>query len=292
MASSPVILRNKQLEAKLLLPDCGYNRSRYDFGGVIEQVIYHGHTYLSREKIEGLDGLGGIGIVSVIEWEDTSLYDQTSIADNFPLLGVGLLRRTSTAPFQFNLEYPVASPFERTITCDQSSLTVHTLPYFCAGVALDQQKTIRLNENALEITYTFRNVGKSIIKATEFCHNFFQLDGFPVDNHYRLQFPYTLRPKIRRGELLLERDAYRLGSFDKPSASTAFWIEGYDGLCEHWMRLTHDNTPAKLRIEDEFPVCRFYGWNNADAFCPEVFAKIHINPGEKVCYQRRYIFED
>ena len=89
----------------------------------------------------------------------------------------------------------------------------------------------------------------------------------------------------------MERDAYRLGAFDGPTQSTAFWLNGWQGLRSHWMRLTLDETGMSVLIEDDIPLCNFYSWNNAYAFCPEVFAPIDLNPGEERFYTRRYTFQ-
>ncbi|MEI3086349.1 MAG: hypothetical protein V8S87_10355 [Oscillospiraceae bacterium] len=58
-----------------------------------------------------------------------------------------------------------------------------------------------------------------------------------INSDYRLSFPYTIEPKLRRGELIIERDAYRLGEFDGPTESSAFWIRGWEGLKSHWIKL-------------------------------------------------------
>ena len=76
-----VIIDNGSIRANILLPGWGYDRSRYDWGGMVEQVWYKGHTFLSRElNSSGGVGLGGVGLVNVFEWRDTALFDSASVS--------------------------------------------------------------------------------------------------------------------------------------------------------------------------------------------------------------------
>lgn len=156
---------------------------------------------------------------------------------------------------------------------------------------MDMEKLYTLEGSTLHMDITVKNVGPRAIHATEFSHNFFNFDGGVINSDYRLSFPYTIEPKLRRGELIIERDAYRLGEFDGPTESSAFWIRGWEGLKSHWMKLENAAKGMSVLIEDGVPVCNFYSWNNFNAFCPEVFAPIDLESGESVSYRRSYTFE-
>ena len=289
MKQKAAVLKSKDLEVKILL-DWGYDRSRYDWGGTVGQVTMNGHTFLSKElNSSGGVGLGGVGLTNVFEWRDTTLYDAASIADFFPLLGVGLLKKTDTAPFLFTRDYPVV-PFEHQVETDENRVSIRTMPHLCCGIAADMKKTFSVQDNVLTVAFEINNVGPAPIHATEFCHNFFKFDDHTIDKSYRLTFPYTIETKIRRGQVLAERDAYRLGEFDGPTESTAFWINGWEGLRSHWMKLSNEQLGMSVLMEDDVAVCNFYSWNNANAFCPEVFAPIDLKPGESICYTRKYTF--
>ena len=47
------------------------------------------------------------------------------------------------------------------------------------------------------------------------------------------------------------------------------------------MKLENAAKGMSVLIEDGVPVCNFYSWNNFNAFCPEVFAPIDLESGEK-----------
>jgi len=284
------VLKNGSISVDILT-DWGYDRSRYDWGGTVEQVTMDGHTFLSKElQPSGGTGLAGVGLTNVFEWADTSLYEQTAVADYFPMLGLGLLKKPDTAPFQFTRDYSVL-PFARIVTSDDRSVSVRTLPHLCLDMAADMTKSYTLDGNSLIVSFDIRNVGIRQINATEFCHNFIKFDTSEIDENYRVSFPYSIQAKIRRGEIIMERDAYRIGRFDKPTASSAFWINGWEGLRSHWMKIEHLKLGSSVLIEDDFPVCNFYSWNNFNACCPEVFAPIKLSPGESVHYTRRYTFQ-
>ena len=283
------ILETDAIKAEILT-DWGYDRSRYDRSGTVGQVTMNGHTFISKElQPSGNTGLGGVGLTNVFEWKDTSLYEQASIADDFPLPGVGLLRKTDTSPFLFTRDYPV-TPFEHITEADSTHVSIRTLPHMCLGTAMDITKTYTVEGNSLLVSFKIRNTGRNDVHATEFCHNFIKFDGKDIDSSYKVSFPYSITAKVRRGELIMERDAYRPGKFDGPTASSAFWIYGWEGMQSHWMKISNDALGMSVLIEDDFPVCNFYSWNNPNAICPEVFAPIDLAPGKSVEYTRRYTF--
>ena len=289
MEHKEMTLSNKSMQVQVLL-DWDYKGSRYDWGGTVGQVTVNDHTFLSKEQnSDGTTGLGGVGLTNVWEWKDTSIYDRTSMADYFPLPGVGLLKKADTSPFLFTKAYQV-EPYHRQISITENSVMIRTLPYFCQNVAMETVKSYRIEENKLIVSFHITNTGAEEIHATEFCHNFFQFDNHTIDETYCLRFPYSICPELRRGELILSRDRYRLGAFDSPTNSTAFWINGWEGLQSHWMELSNSELSMSVLIEDNFPVCRFYSWNNPWAFCPETFAPIDLAPGETTSYSRVYHF--
>lgn len=288
MDGKSLILDNGELKVSLLLPDC-YSRSRYDHSGMVEQVSLGENTFLSRERIGGGTGLGGVGLAFCFEWADTSLYDAAGIADVFPQLGVGLLKRTDNAPFQFNRDYPVTE-FEHIVDVGESCAEVHTLPHLSFGAAADQIRRWSLDRRTLTVSSVLRNVGERDIEATEFCHNFFQFNDMPIDGSYRLSFPYTILPKMRRGCLTVGRDFLSPFAFDGPTESTAFWINGYEGLKSHWMKLENSVTGTGVLVEDDFELCKIYGWSNRDALCPETFIRLSLKSGESIEWKRKYTF--
>lgn len=288
METNTVTIQNEDLTVRILLPG-SYSGSRYDHSCMVEQISLGDNTFLSREKIGNGFGLGGIGLAFCFEWADTSLHDETAIADLFPMIGIGLLKQPDTSPFLFTRDYPVI-PFEHLVSTDENSVTVHTLPHLCHGMAFDQIRHVRVDGHSLIVSCSLKNEGSRNILGTEFCHNFFQFNSLPIDSHYRLSFPYSIIPKIRRGQLLIERDALYPGAFDQPTASTAFWLTGYDGLQSHWMKLENDLSHTGILVEEDFPVSKIYSWNNEHALCPETFISLAIAPGESMTWTRKYTF--
>ena len=289
-----MLLQNSALTVEVSDVGSDYTRSRYDWCGIIKQVTLNGtSTFLSREvSPDGGCGLGGIGLCSVFEWAGTATYDEAPVAGLFPMIGTGLLKKGSALPFQFTADYEVTTFTRECIPEGDEAVTFHTLPYLCCGIAVEQFKTIRICGNSLTITHRLRNVGVKDIEATEFSHNFFMFNDYEVNGDYLLQLPYTICPRLRRGTLKIQRDACWLGGFDAATASSAFWLNGYEGLKEHWMKLIHEPSGHSVLIEDHFPVVRFYSWNNRYAFCPETFCRISLRPGEEMAYRRSYSFSE
>ena len=288
MENDRTVLKSEELEVILRLPEC-YSRSRYDHSGMVEQVRLGKNSFLSGEKIGDGDGLGGIGLAFCLEWNDTAIYDRTAVADYFPLPGGGLLRKADTTAFQFTRDYAVV-PFEHIVKIQPDSAEIHSLPHLCQDTAFEQVRRFRVEGRTLAVECELKNCGPSVISGTEFCHNFFCFNGEEIDSSYCLRFPYTIIPRMRRGQILLERDALRLGDFDETTASTAFWLNGFEGLSSHWMKLENAKTRTGVLVEDHFPLARFYSWDNLSALCPETFKAFELKPGESASWCRAYTF--
>lgn len=285
-------LGNDRLAVEILACGEEYRGSRYDWAGIVSQVTLDGcHTYLSKEQYkDGSTGMGGRGLSGVFEWNDTSLYDQVGIADVFPMLGIGLVKKTGTAPFNFSTAYPVAIPFPREVYAAEDTCTIKTLPVLCCGIAAEITKTLSVAGTTLSIRTEIENTGSAAIRATEFNHNFFAFDGTPVDSDYQLTVPYQVLPKFRRGKMAVGFQTIQPFSFDGPTNAAALFVEGAAGLSRHWMKLEHTALGTSVLIEEDFPPEHLYLWSNPFAFCPETFCKIHLEPGERMEYTRRYTF--
>lgn len=282
-----IVIKSERLTASVVVPGETYRRSRYDWSGMVRQVELDGkHTFFSGELPGALDG---VGISSAVEWMDTKYHDACGIADTFPMLGIGLCRRSDMSPFGFAKDYTVL-PFDHIVEATENSVTMKTLPRICQGVAVEEIKTITLEGNRLRCHYVFHNVGTEAVHATEFVHNFFKFDDYDIDGRYELKLPYNVTVRMRRGELKLQAYGYKLGELDGPSGSSAFFVNGFEGLTEHWMRLSHEECGMSVFVEDKVPPVKFYGWNSEIAFCPEVFVRIDIKPGETCEYDRIYTF--
>ena len=287
-----ILLRSGRLTAEILTPGTDYQGSRYDWSSMLTQITLDGnHTFLSGERYAGgATGMGGKGLAGCIEWDKPELYDEVDIADSFPMLGIGLVKKGDTMPFQFNKAYAVTAPFPRTVETDDSSCTIITNPILSNGIAVQQIKTYALEGATLTIKNSFRNVGSRPIHAKEFVHNFFCFDDHPIDESYCLTLPFRVQPRFRRGELAVGCQTLRPYTFDIPTDSSAAFIDGWQGLRSHTMRLENRDTGTAVIVEDDFPPCHFYFWANPSAFCPEVFCKIDLEPGETIEYTRKYTF--
>lgn len=286
-----ILLKNGRLQVEILSPGTGYTGTRFDHSGIISQVLLDGeHTFCSREWVKGGPGTGGIGLCDGWRWPSAQVYDDTAVGDYFPLPGVGLLQKTDSSPYSFRNNYPFI-PFRRETVCSENRITIHTYPILCRQIAIEQFKTITVADNTLSIINTLRNTGERAYGLTEYCHNFMKFDRHPVDSSYRLELSYPFTPVMHYGELSAEGNSFRLKRFDESARVASFDIEGCQGSDAHRFRLENDETGTCVQVEDLFPPHKVFSWNNADAFCMEVFIYLSQKPGEERTFMRKYTFD-
>ena len=282
-----IILKNDMLTVEIAEPGKEYARSRYDWTGMVKQVTLDGaHTFFLPEQVEGL---GGRGLVGVYEFRDDTLYKEAEIADRTPLIGVGLLKKADTDAFCFWKEYDVL-PFHRTWRQTENSVIFETFPMLCQGVAIRQTKELLLEGNTLTIRQTVRNVGEKPVALQEFNHNFFCFDNTPIDESYVLHLPYKPFVDVRRGRISVGYSSLSLHEMDPASDEAAFVIHGYEKLLGSSFALENKKVGLGVSVEEDFNSIRSYNWICRNAFCPETFCSLDLNPGEEKTFSRKYTF--
>lgn len=285
-----ITLKTDLISAEIPLPGEAYARSRYDWSGIVSQVRLGGrHTFLSTEYPDPKKGGGGLGLIGIFDSDDNLEYDKTELADRFPLMGAGLLKRPDMNAYCFINDYNVL-PFLREWDYDASSAVFTTFPMLCNGYAMRQVKTIALKGSSLTITNTLTNEGEKPLNIREVNHNFLQFDSHPIDGSTVLTFPYNLNPKIRRGVLSVGFNTLALSSFDPLSRTAAVAVYGYQGLSAHHLQIENHETQTGLTISEDFPVSRVYIFMSESAIAPEMFCSMNISPGDGFTYNRTYRF--
>ncbi len=282
-----LILQNERLKVEIATPGETYRRSRYDWTGMVTQVTLDGtHTFFAPEVVEGL---GGRGLVDLFEFKNTRIYEETEIADRFPLIGVGLLKKGDFDPFCFFKEYDV-QPFHREWREIENGYLFDTFPTLCQGVAIRQKKELTLDGATLVMRHTIRNVGEKAVELQSFNHNFFCFDNAPIDSNYELHLPYKPLADVRRGRLSVGSHSIRLDEFDPGDGETAFVLHGYEQLKESSLVVENKAVGLGVSVDEDFPSIRSYNWVCAKAFCPETFCDLTLEPGQEKQFTRRYTF--
>ena len=282
-----IVLKNDRLCVEIMEPGREYRGSRYDWTGIVKQVTLEGeHTFFLPEQIEGM---GGRGLVGVYEFRDDTLYKEAELADRSPLIGVGLLKKPDPDNFCFWRAYDVL-PFHRTWSLTEKGVTFETFPQLCQGVAIRQTKELILEDNALVIRQTIRNVGQRAVALQEFNHNFFCFDNAPIDKNYVLKLPYKPMVDVRRGRISLGYGDLSLDEMDPGDDTAAFVLHGYEKLQGSSFALENRAVGLGVSVEEDFDSIRSYNWVCRKAFCPETFCGLDLEPGEEKTFTRKYTF--
>ncbi len=286
-AVADITLKNSRLSVEVAVPGKDYARSRYDWTGLVRQVTLDGaHTFFYPEEVEGM---GGRGLAGVYEFRDDTLYKEAELADRTPLIGVGLLKKPDPDAFCFWREYDVL-PFHRTWNQTEDRAVFDTFPMLCQGVAIRQTKELILEDNALTIRQTVRNVGQRTVALQEFNHNFFCFDNTPIDKNYVLKLPYKPEVDVRRGRISVGYSDLALDEMDPASDEAAFVLHGYEKLLGSSFALENSAVGLGVSVEEDFDSIRSYNWVCRKAFCPETFCGLDLAPGEEKTFSRKYTF--
>lgn len=300
-----VVLTNENIEMSVFLPDKEkgfYRGSRFDWSGMVWQLTCNGHTYFVPRHMPHDPANSGHGMSFAEEFSIGTnkhipqRYPEAKPEETFMKIGVGLLRKPADDPrYHFATNYEIADAGSWTIDHGDTWVTFAHILNDAYGFGYEYTKHMELLEGTqnLIIHCTLKNTGTRPILEDQYNHNFFGIDSDPIGPQYTVKFAFSpvVDPKRKPpADTALLKD--NTLSYLKPVEKSFLLIfDGYssspnDGA----VTIENTRTGAGVEISGDFPLYGFNFWTSQHTLCAELFAKIDIQPGETIEWQRTYRF--
>src|SRR3954453_18951501 len=165
-------LSNGPLRVKLYLPDAAngfYRATRFDWSGMIETVVYGGHTFYGRWfqgtdpaahdfEYRGAEIIAGpntaaTGPAEEFNTNDKGLgFEEAKAGGTFLKIGVGVLRRPDERDYDHFRLYDVVDPgkWTKRVARDSAEFT-QQVNDAASGYGYEYRKTVRLAANSPEL---------------------------------------------------------------------------------------------------------------------------------------------
>lgn len=262
------------------------NRLGAEFGPRFDRTATIGSVRLDGAELVGPWGLSdefglyGDGVLG---------YDTAQPGETFVKIGVGRLVRDTTDKYHFAHPYPVDTLFPVQVTTSPTSLSVSQQASGDPARQYHYRKSYELlGKDGLVIRYELGNTGETAWTFEHYNHHWFRVDDVAVGPAYRVETGFEL-PKaetsFRHAPRSLSMPAplapgaaayYASELADVPARANTFEVQ-VDGR-------------GAVSYRASFAPARFAVFANAAGFCPEVFMRASLEPGETVTWSATYRF--
>ncbi|MBC8039808.1 MAG: hypothetical protein H7Y06_04630 [Opitutaceae bacterium] len=257
---------------------------RFDRTAWVRSVQFHGKDMLGSGGLPDEFGLKGDGVLG---------YDAPMDGPGFIKIGVGRLKRVKDQPYFFSDRYPILKSYPvKIVSQSKNALAItqdggdEVLPW-----SYRYKKTYLLKDtNTLIIRFELENCGAQPFSFNHYNHNWFNLDGDRVGPQHRLETGFVLVPPEKPSPY--EFEPYALQPKTSIKGGRAYYYESeLPGVTaeQNRMHLTA-GTPYTVTITGDFPPARIAVYAQHRDFCPEVFFKAELQPGETAKWTRTYTF--
>ena len=253
---------------------------RFDRTAIVRSVTVDGVELLGAWGLCDEFGLYGDGVLG---------YEDAAIGDQFVKIGVGALLRDTGASYHFAHPYPVSELFPVLLeTADQQLSVVQDsnpgLPH-----RYQYRKTYTVGaDNVLTIAYHLANSGEAPWTFEHYNHHWFRLGGVAPGPGYRVSSGFTLPEAETR--FLLEANALRLAAPLRDGEAAWYGSDLKDATASaNTVALSVDGSTI-VHYEGSFAPARFAAYASAEGFCPEIFKRSVLQPGENVSWSATYRF--
>ena len=287
----PYLLKNKNFEIHIDLPDENYNFSRFDRTGKIVKVKFQNNILsgVERTDCENEDHFGK-GFYNEFGIDTPLGFDEAEIGGWFHKIGVGLLKKENNE-YLFSKNYEIKSAEFNTVM-ESNRVLMSCKSESVNGYSYVLKKEIELYENEFRIKYYLQNTGKKEIVTNEYSHNFIAINKELIGSNYLLKFPFQLKPErfeetvnperkvdIGQNEIKFKGTPYEQFFFSNLSAN-----ETIDAAWE-LINLTNN---IRIRETGSFQTNQVNLWGWKHVISPELFVNLHIKPGQSAEWTRTY----
>ena len=282
-------LQNDRLFIRILEPGNQYNRSRFDWSGICQQITLDGAvTFCSQEANDLEQGTQGIGLTDEFGIETPIGYNEVSAGSWFPKIGIGFLQKETDSPYSFMVDYPiqvmpfqVEQPHNNQVKFDQTSDIIN-------GWGWRLQKSYSLTGANLCVDYSLKNIGEKSLATEQYNHNFIAINGQTVGPDYHLQTSFPFECEVIDGGIQMEGDSLELT--ETPPSYIYARQTDCAGLSHVEWELKHLASGHGVRAKENFSLYRFALWAKRHVISPEFFVWINLHPGQTQTWQRVYTF--
>jgi len=286
-------LKNEYLCLDIQEPGNPYKGSRFDWTGQIIQITFmNKHTFCTTENPDvRLQNKLGRGLYNEFGIDQPIAYYDCPVGDKFHKVGVGLLTRTSTKPYDFFENYEVM-PYTFSYSVNKSKTQFLCRDQNYRKYTFQLEKRIELEENTLTIHYALTNHGEKTIRTNEYVHNFLAINNKKIDSHYKLIFPFSLKPD-QFGAVVNPHNSVRIDDHFitwHRTPDRAFYFSninsGYMG--KGIWTLIHDEDRVGIQESSDFNIQKMNLWGNSHVVSPEIFFEIEVLQGKTITWSRTY----
>ncbi len=287
----PHILKNKNLEVHIDLPDENYDFSRFDWTGKITKVSFLDIPVSTVERTDGVNE-NSFGKAFYNEFGiDTALgFDDVEIGGWFHKIGVGLLKKNSDQ-YSFADTYEI-KPAAFNITTEFDRIVIHCKSESVAGYSYVLQKTITLQDGGFTMDYNLKNTGEKDIVTDEYIHNFTAINNKLMGSDYVLKFPFQLNPELFADTVNTEQKVNIEGNEIKFNGSPKeqFFFSNLTGNKSVDSKWDLINLKSNIGISEStnFLTKKINVWGWKHVISPELFYNVNVKPGQSAKWSRKY----
>ena len=286
-------LENKFLCLDILEPGEKYRGSRFDWTGQIIQIIYKNkYTFCTTESLNNkFLNEKGRGLFNEFGIDHPLGYNECRLGDNFPKIGVGLLKRKSFEPYNFGENYSV-SPYSFSYKVKENEVE-----FICRTNSNDDyifqlNKKIKLKKDYFFIEYELFNLGNKSIITNEYVHNFLSINYHLVDKCYKLILPFGIEPANFEESVNPKNVVEFFGNSitwnSIPTNQFFFGKLNTDYFGRGMWSLVNLDDKIGISESVDFNIQKMNLWGTSHVICPEIFLGINILPKKNLRWVRKY----
>jgi len=285
------ILKNKNLEAHIELPNENYSFSRFDWTGKIVKMKFQGITVSGTESTGSEDeNIYGKGFYNEFGIDTALGFEETDIGGWFHKIGIGLLKKEDNQ-YLFNKEFEIR-PAKFKTTVERNRIIITCKSESVGRYSYLLRKEIELHENNLLINYYLKNTGEKYITTSEYVHNFIAINQDLIGTNYIIKFPFQLEPELfsdavnpeekvsfRQNEIIFEG-----------CPNQQFFFSNLSGNKEVDAKWELINLESGIGITEKgsFQTDKVNLWGWKHVVSPELFINLNIKPGLSTRWSRTY----
>jgi hypothetical protein len=307
-ASPPQVqISNGFLTAGVYLPDRDrgfYRGTRFDWSGVFSSLQYEHHEFYGKWfqravpsvhdfQFDGPEIVVGAasaitGPVEEFTTNNHALgFDEAKPGQHFVKIGVGVLLKSDTAPYDRFRPYKIVDQGTRTTKTSTNSVEfTQAIEDKSSGYGYVYRKIVTLTPGRpqMVLTHSLRNTGAKPIESNVYDHNFLILDHEPIGPDFTIDATYPIKPTTPPAAGLMEVNANQVRYLKTLADEEDLILDlsGFGSSTENYdFRVENKHAGVGVRFTGNRPLTRATVWSVRTAIGMEPEIGFDIKPGEQ-----------